>query len=506
MRLQRVSVPLLLLLLLSLLAPFARADIHTLEVDDTGERRSHQLWPPPTWHHRHDAALIKSLSGAPLTTAPTAIVIWLTETDAMYSETYIQTSCPIKAVPERNVIQLWLSANGEFTTISRGANAMARVSYGTVDGKRVGKVAQNESSAVFPNGTKSIVIEATAQTEFMYDVAFFNCHNLMASPTGVSSVPYSAVSMKLHIEQYNLDASGNRDYLSASESPLPIVLVVTSVCFVCAAILWTGILVSRRNMVFKIHYLMLVLVFLKACSSFSLAMRDRTLQTEGTANEAWQVFYYIFRFARTGLFFVAIAMIGAGFTFIKFYLSAREKYVLAGILGLQLLSNSASIISEELDVSDQMHAEWNRINKMVNIISCGVVLVMIMWSIKHLHSSIGVDGKANRALPKLKLFRYLYAAVFIYVFLNEIFVELLRLALPFKYEWLAKLFEELLMLGFFIWIGVHFRPGADNPYLQVSQDDDDEEIAMDTIVTTNEGANPGGQLTARNTQQRNADD
>jgi hypothetical protein len=47
--------------------------------------------------------------------------------------------------------------------------------------------------------------------------------------------------------------------------------------------------------------------------------------------------------------------------------------------------------------------------------------------------------------------------------------------IPYYLLWLSPLFTELATLVFFVITGYKFRPAADNPYLQVSADDDDEE-------------------------------
>jgi len=57
---------------------------------------------------------------------------------------------------------------------------------------------------------------------------------------------------------------------------------------------------------------------------------------------------------------------------------------------------------------------------------------------------------------------------------NGIFV--LQIAVQFQYEWLDTLFVELATLAFFVMTGYKFRPASNNPYLQLSQSDDEEEM------------------------------
>lgn len=55
-----------------------------------------------------------------------------------------------------------------------------------------------------------------------------------------------------------------------------------------------------------------------------------------------------------------------------------------------------------------------------------------------------------------------------------------QIAVRFQLEWLDDLFIELATLAFFILTGYKFRPASNNPYLQLSQSDDEEE--MDEVL------------------------
>ena len=59
--------------------------------------------------------------------------------------------------------------------------------------------------------------------------------------------------------------------------------------------------------------------------------------------------------------------------------------------------------------------------------------------------------------------------------INMIFPHF-QISLPFQYVWFCQLFKECANLVFFITTGVKFRPATNNPYLQLSQSDDEEEI------------------------------
>ena len=57
------------------------------------------------------------------------------------------------------------------------------------------------------------------------------------------------------------------------------------------------------------------------------------------------------------------------------------------------------------------------------------------------------------SLEKLKLFRHFYIMVVCYVYFTRIIVYLLRITVPFQYEWLDPMFKELSTLVFFVMTG-----------------------------------------------------
>jgi G protein-coupled receptor 107 len=51
-----------------------------------------------------------------------------------------------------------------------------------------------------------------------------------------------------------------------------------------------------------------------------------------------------------------------------------------------------------------------------------------------------------------------------------------QITVPFQYEWLDEMFREMATYVFFVLTGYKFRPASANPYFQVQDDDDDEEV------------------------------
>ncbi|XP_060595190.1 protein GPR107-like [Ruditapes philippinarum] len=117
----------------------------------------------------------------------------------------------------------------------------------------------------------------------------------------------------------------------------------------------------------------------------------------------------------------------------------------------------------------------------LDLLCCGAILFPVVWSIRHLQEASRADGKEEFSLTKLKLFRQFYIMIVCYIYFTRIIVYLLKMTVPFQYEWLNELFRELATIMFFIITGYKFKPAADNPYLRVPTEED-EEMEMDEVI------------------------
>jgi hypothetical protein len=102
----------------------------------------------------------------------------------------------------------------------------------------------------------------------------------------------------------------------------------------------------------------------------------------------------------------------------------------------------------------------------------------VVWSIRHLQDASQSDGKATISLSKLKLFRHFYIMVVCYIYFTRIIVYLMKITVPFQYEWLDEMFKEVATFAFFVMTGYKFRPASSNPYFNVATDDYDMEEVL----------------------------
>lgn len=178
-------------------------------------------------------------------------------------------------------------------------------------------------------------------------------HNCLNYPNQNGQINFHSFDLDLKIVERNLD-----NYLSAGQMPLPQLYFSLAVIFFLLGTVWFYSLSSRNSDTFKIHYLMGVLVFVKALSLMFHSVSDWCLNShwtsscscclqinyyfiakEGAQVETWAVLYYVTHFLKGALMFVTIVLIGTGWTFIKHILSDKDKNIFMIVIPLQV-SNS----------------------------------------------------------------------------------------------------------------------------------------------------------------------
>ena len=57
------------------------------------------------------------------------------------------------------------------------------------------------------------------------------------------------------------------------------------------------------------------------------------------------------------------------------------------------------------------------------------------------------------------------------MYFTRIVVYLLKWTVSYEYAWLSEAAGELGTLAFYVLVGIRFRPKAENPYFQITQED-----------------------------------
>uniref|UniRef100_A0A8C6YRL3 G protein-coupled receptor 107 n=1 Tax=Nothoprocta perdicaria TaxID=30464 RepID=A0A8C6YRL3_NOTPE len=278
-------------------------------------------------------------------------------------------------------------------------------------------------------------------------------------------------------------------YLSAGEIPLPKLYISMALFFFLSGTVWIHILRKRRNDVFKIHWLMAALPFTKSLSLVFHAIDYHYISSQGFPIEGWAVVYYITHLLKGALLFITIALIGTGWAFIKHILSDKDKKIFMIVIPLQVLANVAYIIIDSTEEGTTEYGLWKEILFLVDLLCCGAILFPVVCIkincliLTNLLINFCVLLAAAINLAKLKLFRHYYVMIVCYIYFTRIIAILIKIAVPFQWKWLYQLLDEMATLVFFVLTGYKFRPASDNPYLQLSQDDEDD-LDMEAVVTT----------------------
>ncbi|KAF6202004.1 hypothetical protein GE061_004400, partial [Apolygus lucorum] len=214
--------------------------------------------------------------------------------------------------------------------------------------------------------TSFLVYFPTEKEEGLYNLYFHACPNYNGEAT-------NSVEFFIEIEEKNQE-----NYLSAGEMPLPALYFMMSVLFFLSGCFWIFILVKSKQAVFKIHYLMAVLVYLKSLSLLFHAINFHFIETKGEHVAAWAILYYIAHLLKGSVLFITIVLIGTGWTFIKHLLSDRDKKIFMIVIPLQVLANVVKIIFDESEEGDAEHKTWLDVFMLVDLLCCGAILFPVV--------------------------------------------------------------------------------------------------------------------------------
>eukprot|EP00471_Norrisiella_sphaerica_P002190 CAMPEP_0184487962 /NCGR_PEP_ID=MMETSP0113_2-20130426/10439_1 /TAXON_ID=91329 /ORGANISM="Norrisiella sphaerica, Strain BC52" /LENGTH=447 /DNA_ID=CAMNT_0026870405 /DNA_START=1 /DNA_END=1344 /DNA_ORIENTATION=- len=301
-----------------------------------------------------------------------------------------------------------------------------------------------------------------------YHLYFSNC------------LPGTKIGFKVELTQYNL-FHGTKVFLPAGKASLPIIYGTLCLAFVSSFVFWCMYLCKNHLYVVTIHLLMGVVALFKAFTLFSEAFEYHWLKTTGKPH-GWNIAFYIFSFLKGMLLFTVIVLIGTGWSYLKPYLTERDKQVMLVVIVVQAMVNVAMVMLDETAPGAIGWLTWRDLLHLLDMLCCCAILLPIVWSIRHLTQASERDGKAARDAERLKQFRKFYMVVVAYIYVTRVVVFLLDATLPFEYTWLANVFSECTSLLFYVGTGWLFRPRGRNPYLVVGgEDDDNEEMDIEPV-------------------------
>jgi len=263
--------------------------------------------------------------------------------------------------------------------------------------------------------------------------------------------------------------------------------------------------------IYPIHYLMGFLLGLKFCSLVFESVRYHYLRVTGHSL-FFSAVYYTFSFLKGVTLFTVILLIGSGWSFVKPFLSEREKNMIFGVLLLQAINNIAIVVLTQETEGEISFDRWTAVLHLVDILCCCAVLIPIVWQVNQLEKNMKVtqlkgnedeeeeatfinnsndrfvDDDDDQQVPeselegtsdkdddattipdermtaKLKLFRSFYILVIAYIYVTRIVVYLFAATLNYKHTWIPIFVVELTTIFFYAAVGYMFRPMNEKSY------------------------------------------
>ena len=176
-----------------------------------------------------------------------------------------------------------------------------------------------------------------------------------------------------------------------------------------------------------------------------------------------------------------IVLLGTGWSFLKPFLSDRDKKLLLVLLPMQIIVNVAIAFIEETSEGNVSWSNWATILKFVDVACCVMVLLPVVWSIKDLGDSAATSGKARRNLRRMQQFRTFYLAAVVFIYFTRVVVPFVESSVPYDLSWTPFFLYESAALLFYTYSGNMFKPTA-IPWDSVPQGMVDEPQVEQRIV------------------------
>jgi len=299
----------------------------------------------------------------------------------------------------------------------------------------------------------------------------------------INCAPGTMVSFDVSVALFTPTATG-RNYLNIGEVPLITVYGFLAFAYSGLLVLWLVIVYRNKSDAHRIHALMAVLVLFKFLTMMAMSGKYRVNMKNGDAT-GWEIAWYIFNTIRGLLFFLVIVLVAVGWSYMKPFLSDRDKKVLLVVLPLQCFITIATIVTQEEGPAAPNFTSWDTLLLVAQFVCFCAILFPIVWSMKHLREASRTDGKAARNYMKMQMFRQFYVWVVAFVYFKLIIFYLLKSTLDPSNIWIAETSMETVTFAFYIFVGLRFQPKKQNPFLSLEMadfeppaDSDDEEAHM----------------------------
>ncbi|KAI9189533.1 hypothetical protein H9P43_000966 [Blastocladiella emersonii ATCC 22665] len=291
------------------------------------------------------------------------------------------------------------------------------------------------------------------------------------------------VDLDLHYTAVNPPNS----LLDIGLAPMPRVYFIAAVYYTVILGKFVHLLRVPDAQVLRIHWMMLAFVALLVVDKVFVSVQYYSL-SQGVDAKGWDWAAYIFTFIKSSLAVSIVALIGAGWSFVRPILPAKERKLILWIIPLQLAANVARVLLETLAMGSMGWSVMAGFFPLFDLLSFLLILWTILSTRRHLLEAAAQDAadeetaKAAATMAKLKLWGWLYVSVVVYLYATRILATFMVALLPYTHTWVAEVFAEGVSAWFYTVLGYKFRPCVANPYTEVLgsdegffEDDEDEE-------------------------------
>ena len=212
------------------------------------------------------------------------------------------------------------------------------------------------------NNWQHMIYEHTIDEPGYLHVYFSNCE------------PDTSLSYDLTLIEYNVNADGTPMYLSAGERYLPSLLVVLACIFGIELIVWSIYLRRHIEHVKTIHYLMLACCFIKMLSVGFEAMKYHSLKAKGV-HDGWMYAFYVVSILKSMFLFCVIVLLSTGWSYLKPFLTEKDRMILFATIVVQACVNVASVIVGEFEQGEKGWVTWHDILSILDM-ACWCMILM----------------------------------------------------------------------------------------------------------------------------------
>ncbi|CAJ1968404.1 unnamed protein product [Sphenostylis stenocarpa] len=256
----------------------------------------------------------------------------------------------------------------------------------------------------------------------------------------------SAVTMVVHIELYNHNTDGSRDYLSSGHTHLRSLFSLFSIAYFFFFATWLYLCHVNNRSLHRVHLYMALLLLVKALSFLCAAVEYQSVKVNGTTH-SWD-FFHIFDFASAVFLFTVVVLVGTRWTFLHPVVRERGKKALFVVIPLQALAHVAFVVILKTRPYSEKWVTWNQVFLLLDFIANCAMVFFVGWSMRSLTKTSTMQEEPAVNLHRFTLIRRFYIIVIGYILFTRFGIFALKTVVADKYEWVDNLVEEIATLVF----------------------------------------------------------